>query len=387
MRVLVASTGGAGHFNPLLPFVEALVRRGDEVLLVVPPALAATVEASGYQFRVGADPPADELAAIWERFPTVRPDEAAVLANREIFGRLNTAAMLPTLESSCGDWRPDLVLREPAEYASAVAADRRRIPHAQVAISSATVESASLALAAPVLEPYGSGLVERILASPYLTRFPASLDPSPFPATRRFHEALNAHAVPLPSWWDRDDAPLIYVTFGSVTGTLSTGIAAYRAALEAVAGLPARVLLTIGRTTDRAPLGPVPTNVHVETWVPQDDVLSHAALVLCHGGSGTTFGALAADVPLVIMPLFADQPANGRLVTAAGAGLVVEPEGSENAAGAVGPSVAPRLRAAIETVLADTSYRQAATSIANEMRALPAVGEVLDFLGAASPLR
>lgn len=387
MRVLVASTGGAGHFNPLLPFVEALVRRGDEVLLVVPPALAATVEATGYQFRVGADPPADELAAIWERFPTVRPDEAAVLANREIFGRLNTAAMLPTLESSCGDWRPDLVLREPAEYASAVAADRRGIPHAQVAISSATVESASLALAAPALEPYGSGLVERILASPYLTRFPASLDPSPFPATRRFHEALNAHAVPLPSWWDRDDAPLIYVTFGSVTGTLSTGIAAYRAALEAVAGLPARVLLTIGRTKDRAPLGPVPTNVHVETWVPQDDVLSHAALVLCHGGSGTTFGALAAGVPLVIMPLFADQPANGRLVTAAGAGLVVEPEGSENAAGAVGPSVAPRLRAAIETVLADTSYRQAATSIANEMRALPAVGEVLDFLGAALPLR
>ena len=147
------------------------------------------------------------------------------------------------------------------------------------------------------------------------------------------------------------------------------------------------MLLTIGRITDRAPLGPVPTNVHVETWVPQDDVLSHAALVLCHGGSGTTFGALAAGVPLVIMPLFADQPANGRLVTAAGAGLVVEPEGSENAAGAVGPSVAPRLRAAIETVLADTSYRQAATSIANEMRALPAVGEVLDFLGAASPLR
>jgi len=54
--------------------------------------------------------------------------------------------------------------------------------------------------------------------------------------------------------------------------------------------------------------------VHVEAWVPQADALAAATVVVCHGGSGTTFGTLAAGLPLVIVPMFADQPANARLV-------------------------------------------------------------------------
>ncbi len=385
MRVLLASTEGAGHFNPLVPFVEAFAGRGDEVLVVVPPALAATVEASGHAFRVGADPPAEELAAIWQRFPTVPPDEAAVLVNREVFGRLNTAAMLSTLESACRAWRPDLVVREPCEYASAIAADRLGIPHVQVAISLAQIEASSLALAAPVLEPYGSGIVNRIRASPYLTRFPASLDPSPFATTRRFREADVVDGEPLPAWWEADDAPLVYVTFGSVTGTLPIAPAVYRAALGAVAGLPARVLLTIGRSTDRAELGPIPANVHLEAWVPQSRVLGQAAVVVCHGGSGTTFGALAAGVPLVVVPLFADQPANARLVASARAGVVIDSEtGPGDVIGSIGPEDAARIRAAIETVLADGSYREAASRIADEIRVFPTIDHVVATLATES---
>jgi UDP:flavonoid glycosyltransferase YjiC (YdhE family) len=380
MRVLVASTGGAGHFNPLLPFADALARRGDEVLLVVPPSLAATAQATGHPCRTGAEPPADQMAAIRERFPTLPPGEAAVLMNRELFGRLCTAAMLPAMEGACREWRPGLVLREPCEYASAVVADRLGIPHAQVAISLAEIEASALALAAPVLEPYGSGLVQRIRSAPYLTRFPGSLDPSPFSATRRFREAAEApRRTPLPDWWAGRAAPLIYLTFGSIAGGLSVGAAAYRAALDAVTGLPVRVLLTVGRATDQSALGVVPENVHVEAWVPQADVLGHAAAVVSHGGSGTTFGALSAGLPLVLIPLFADQPANARRVAAAGAGLVIEAgPGQADAMRLLGPADAPRIRAAIENVLADESYRQAASRIAAEMRALPVIDEVLD---------
>jgi UDP:flavonoid glycosyltransferase YjiC (YdhE family) len=41
----------------------------------------------------------------------------------------------------------------------------------------------------------------------------------------------------------------------------------------------------------------------------------------------------------------------------------------------------PRLRAAIETVLADVSYRQAASRIAEEMSALPAIDDVVATFG------
>jgi UDP:flavonoid glycosyltransferase YjiC (YdhE family) len=383
VRVLVSSTEGAGHFGPLVPVVEAAARRGDDVLFVVPPGLTARVEATGHPFRVGAGPPAEEMAAIWDRVRQSPRGEASVLVNREFFGRLATAAMLPAVGAACDEWRPDLILREAAEYASAVAAERRGLPHAQVAIGLAEVESSSLALAAPVLEDYGGQIVERLLASPYLTRLPASLDPSPFTATRRFRESAGTRRSPLPDWWDGDESPLVFVSFGTIAGRLPAGVPAYQAVITAVTGLPVRVLLTTGRTREAAELGPLPRNVHVEAWVPQQDVLPHASLAVIHGGSGTTFGALAAGLPLVFVPMMADQPANARLVAGAGAGIVVEPDFRPAPAGKAGESTGSRIRAAIETILADASYREAAQRIAAEMRAAPAIDQVLGTLAAS----
>jgi UDP:flavonoid glycosyltransferase YjiC (YdhE family) len=376
-RILIAATGGTGHVAPLLPFADAFARRGDDVLLIGPPSLAETVRHTGHRVRTGAAPPADELAAIWSRVPTVSRAAAAILVDREIFGRLSTAAMLSTMVRTCREWRPDLVLREPCEYASVVTADSEGIPHAQVAISMADVETSALELVAPVLP---AGLTDRIRAAPYVTRFPASLDPSSFPVTRRFRE-VSADGAALPAWWPGDDRPLVYLTLGTVAGGLPGAAAAYRAALDAVAELPVRVLLTVGRKFDAAVLGDVPSNTHVAAWVPQADVLRDAAVVCCHGGSGTTFGALAAGVPLVLLPMFADQPANGRRLAAAGAGVVVEPlGGAEDTMGRFGSVDVPRIRAAIESVLRDTGYRAAAMRIADEMRRLPTVAELIGDL-------
>lgn len=329
--------------------------------MVVPPRLAAGLRDSGWTIEVGDDPPADALDAIWRQVPHVPPDEAAVLVNRHVFGRLATAAMLPTLERVCDGWRPDLVLRDPCEYASAIAAERRGIPHAHVAISLAEVESGSLEHARPELERHLEGSTERIRASPYLTRFPASLDPSPFPRTVRCAEAIEEPSAAAARWRrNGDDRPLVYATLGTEAGRLPFAVPAFRTVLDAVRDLPARVLMTIGRDTPPAALGPLPDNVDVEAWVPQADALAHACAVVCHGGSGTTFGTLAAGIPLVILPLFADQPVNARLVAEAGAGLVVEDALTDPAA------VAPRLREAIRTVLTEPSYREAAERVAAE---------------------
>jgi UDP:flavonoid glycosyltransferase YjiC (YdhE family) len=378
MRVLLSSTDGAGHFAPLRPFIDALVTRGDDVLIVVPPRLEATVSAMGQPFVVSAEPPAEELGALREHFSTVSGHEAAMLGNRELFGRLWTAALLPTAERACREWRPELVLHEAAEYASAIAAERCGVAHAQVAISLAEVESGSLELAASALAEHDEQIVKRLRASPYLTRFPASLDPSPYLATERFRDAPEAPRTSLADRWEGSDAPLVYVTFGSVTGGLPNAAAVYRTALDAVAGLHARVLLTVGRDVDINTLGPVPENTHVEAWVPQADVLADATLVVAHGGSGTTFGTLAAGVPLVIVPLFADQLVNAARTAGAGAAVAVEPDRYvERGMGTLGPQHAPRLRAAIETILADRSYARAATRIADEMTALPSIDDVL----------
>jgi UDP:flavonoid glycosyltransferase YjiC (YdhE family) len=390
MRVLFTSPAGTGHFTPLVPFVDFCMARGDDVLAVVPPPLERLLTERGIPFRTGAEPEEAQKAAISDRLPDASREEAAVLVNRELFGRLCTAAMIPAVEDACRRWRPDLVLHDACEYASTVVAERLGIRHAQVATSPANIEAYSLDLAAPALEPYGQNLVERLKATPYLTRFPALLDPSPYTATRRFRETVHpvTTSKALPDWWGDCADPLVYVTFGTVSGGMPAGVAACRAAVEALAGLPVRVLLSGGRATDVSAIGPLPDNVHVEEWASAPDVLAATSVVVCHGGSGTTYGALAVGTPLVVMPLFADQPTNARLVDAAGAALAVFPTGGPaDAMGLPGPADVPRLRAAIETVLADPSYRKAASRIATEMRTAPTVHETLVSLTADLGLR
>lgn len=370
--------GGAGHLNPLLPVFAAARRRGDDVLVVGPPSMRQQVADAGYQFQAGGEPPERDVAPIRERLPIAPPEEASVLGNRELFGRLAARAMLPVMEQTLARWRPDVVIREPCEYASAAVAARFGVPTAQVAISLAEAEWSSIKVAAPAVEELGTGLVEQLTGSPYLTRFPASLDPSPFPVTVRFRES-SPRPARLPDWWAGSPEPSVYLTFGSVFGYLSGAAAVYRAVVRAVAGLPVRVLLTVGRGFDRSALGPLPVNVQVEPWVEQVDALAAATLVVCHGGSGTVYGALAAGVPVVVVPSFADHFTNGRRIAAAGAGLTIEadPNRDHGPRRLIGERDAPRIAAATEAVLAEPGYRSAAGRIGAEMSAAPVADDVL----------
>ena len=105
--------------------------------------------------------------------------------------------------------------------------------------------------------------------------------------------------------------------------------------------------------------------------MPQQDVLGHASAAVVHGGSGSTLGAIAAGVPLVVVPLFADQPQNARRVAEVGAGLAVEPNRED-----LDTTVEP-LRDAIQTVLGDPSYGQKAGALADELRAQPPVDDAV----------
>jgi UDP:flavonoid glycosyltransferase YjiC (YdhE family) len=378
VRVLFATTRGAGHFNPLVPFIEAALRREHEVLVGGPQLLAETVERAGYPFWPCEVPPEHVLGPTWGRVQTAAtPAEADAIVVGEIFGRLNVQAALPGMRSACEEWQPGVVMRDPSEYASAIAAESLGIQHARVGIGLAATEREMTELASPSIEAVSPGVTEAILGSPYFTIWPASLeDPAGTNPedVRRFRDpAADTPPAALGDWWPGDDRPLVYLSFGSVTGGLPMAPALYRAALDAAGQVPARVLVTVGNELELEAAGAVPANVHLTRWVPQPDALAEASLVVSHGGSGTTLGALAAGLPLVVVPLFADQPPNARRVAEVGAGVVVEPL-REGPSKALPSSIdAGALRDAILAGLRDDALARGAQAIAAEMRALPAV--------------
>jgi UDP:flavonoid glycosyltransferase YjiC (YdhE family) len=341
------------------------------------------VETAGFDHWQFDPPPEDELGAIWGRVPQLPPEEANEAVVGEIFGRLNTTAALPRLREAFEEWRPDVAVREPNEYGAALIAEQHGVAHARVAIGLASTEELGLGIVARAIDAIrrAEGLppdpdADRLRSSPYISVFPESLDEGAQPDTHRFHDpAWEEPPGELPNWWPgREDEPLVYVTFGSVAGSFPQALPVYGVALRAVAELPVRVLLTVGRDLDLDALPAAPDNVRVEPWVPQQDVLGHAAAAVVHGGSGSTLGAIAAGVPLVVVPLFADQPQNARRVAEVGAGIAVEPQRDDLEA-----NIRP-LRDAIRSVLEEPSYRERVRGLANELRAEPAVDEAVPLL-------
>lgn len=377
MKVLFSSIRNTSHFLPLVPFIEACRRAGHEVAVTAPADLAERVAGVGAAFMPFGHPGDAGLGPLWRKMREVPPAEHPRVAVGEIFAGACAAAALPDVTTTIETWRPAIVVRESQEYAALVAAEKLKVPHARVAISARGAEAEVAPFAAPYVDerrasvglpPDPSGA--RVAGEPVLTLFPPSFEPGVGQAsaqTLRFR-AARAAAAPLPDWWPgahKPNAPFVYVTLGTVIGTMADRHSAYRCVLDAVAGLPVRVLLTTGAELPPEALGPVPDNTHVERFVPQDQVLPHAAALLCHGGSGTVIGGLAAGVPMVVAPMFADQPFNAGCITAIGAGLGLPAEAP----------TAPAVRAALLRVLEEPSFRAAAQRLAAEIATLPPVEE------------
>ena len=382
MRLLFTTTQGLGHVMPLLPFARAARAAGHDVLLAGPSPTAAVAASAGLGYAELAWPDDESLSVARRRVGELSGVERVRAAIGDLFvATYGGAAMADTL-AVVERWRPDVIVHETAEASGPIAGEAYRVPTARVSLALATRDEAWwLSLAGPALDVLRAqlGLTgdpggQRLARTPLLTLAPAILDVGegePAPDVRRFRHEDDADATALGDWWPAGaaDAPLVLVSFG-------TAIPAgrypdvYREAIGAVADLPIRILVAVGSDADPARLGALPPNVHVERWVPFAAMLGDVAVSVIHGGTGTTLAALAAGVPMVLVPTLADQSLNARRVADVGAGVVLKP----------GVSGAAQLGDVVRALLDDDRYRVAAESVASEIRALPPVATAIDQL-------
>jgi UDP:flavonoid glycosyltransferase YjiC (YdhE family) len=370
MRVLLSSTSGAGHFRPLLPFARALQRAGHDLACAAPAEAAPMVQREGLRHLPLDGVPGDhpDRLAVLGSVPTLPPDEARFLFGSVIFGRLNTTYALPGAQAAVEGFGPDLVLHESAELAVRIAAEAARVP--QVAVTPSLKIPAFLASAAAGitalradlgLDPDPSGLL--MLNSPMLSAIPASFD---FPHAAD-HDVHRFRDPELPGRTSTS-GDLVYVTLGSEAHSMPFFAPVLREAVAGAltAGLP--VVVSTGVDLDGDVLAGLEGDLRVDRWVDQSEVLSRARAIVCHGGSGSTIGALAAAVPLVVVPLFADQPDNAARVVATGCGSRVDP----------GPDLAGRVSSAVRLLVEE---RPAGSDrIAADIAALPPADEAVGWL-------
>jgi UDP:flavonoid glycosyltransferase YjiC (YdhE family) len=377
VRILFTFAGGTGHFLPLVPVARAAERAGHVVAFAGQDGTVATVEAAGFDaFASGGA----TLLMADERQPLLAVDpEREARGIRTTFAGRVARERADRIVALGRDWLPDVIVREEIDFGSAVAAERLGV----VDVTVLCIASGSFVPTALVLEPLTALRdAHGLPPDPQLQMLQRNLVLSPFPPSFRdpaVVPAPNTHAfrpvdqdpatdASLVEWLAALPGPVTYLTLGTIFNLESGDL--FERALAGLRKLPGSVVVTVGSDLDPENVGPQPANVHVHRFVPQSLLLPRCDLVVSHAGSGSVIGALAHGLPMVLLPMGADQPLNAARAEALGVARVLD---------AVAATPAD-IQGAATTALSQPGYRREAELIRDEIRALPGPEHALELI-------
>lgn len=356
MRILFTTTPLDGHFRPMIPLARALLARGHAVAVATEAGWRPQVEAEGLD-SLAAGRPHD---AAWQHAARAL-GEAKLSAMEDhldevfalVFGAGHASAKVRDLAEAAQRWAADAIVFESGDLAGPPVAAALGIPSIHHSWGPMIPPSCFAAASSCVDDVWGGlGLAPPHLAGVFDGLY-VDLAPPQFARERPPGERIAMRPVTVdrssvPAWLRTLDDPLVYVTLG----TVFNDPAALRTLVDALDGVGSAVVTT-GRDVDPELLGVVPANVRVTRFLPQSQVLPRAAASIGHGGSGSTLGALAHGVPLVLLPRGADQFHVAECSASAGAAIVLRHQ----------EATADVVREALMRVLEDASYRNAARAV------------------------
>lgn len=382
MKLIFLNVPGHGHVNPTLALVDELTRRGHHVIYYNNTAFAAPIGQSGAEFRPYPDPqPTAEMLA----------EKANSLPQVSVWLLQQSQRLLPWLLAELRREAPDLVVFDAICLWGMQAAHLLGIP----SVASITTFVAKgvkglftvrdgLALAKQAVTALPGIIGQR---RQLVRRYGPEVFPQPqiFPCisntnlvytSREFQPETNfiddsfhfvgpslgtAVREPADFPWDmlENGRPLIYLSLGTIYHNKADF---YRMAFATFADHPGQFVLSAGRMTDIAALGPIPDNFIVRHFVPQLELLPRVDAFITHGGMNSLNEGLYFGVPLVVVPQQMEQTINARQAAKVGAAVVL---GDQPPYGRIH---ADELHHALTQVLADGHYRQAAEAIGSSFR-------------------
>lgn len=118
----------------------------------------------------------------------------------------------------------------------------------------------------------------------------------------------------------------------------------------------------------------VPSNVLLAPHVPQLQVLARSAAFITHGGMGSTMEAVAAGVPMVVVPQMVEQEITAGQVAELGLGVRLDPA-----------DITPeRLAVAVDAVTGEPGYREAVAAMGKEAAASGGTQKAADLVESAA---
>ncbi|TDD84954.1 glycosyltransferase [Saccharopolyspora karakumensis] len=379
MRTVLTAMPAYSHLVPLLlPVGRRLRDAGHDVLVATSEAMADTIEQAGLRPVVLPDLiTMRDLAADPERFGAKGLTDVAERRGTEtigvtpevfggnfvgVLGRHFGEKLLEHVE------RPDLIVREATEFGGYYAAEKWGIPNAVIDIS-------PMAPFGDVLDEINAGRAHFGLApvdDPWqpMSFFRAGVVPETFYPDGARLESARHYRIPDgdaqrldPAVADLPDRPLVLAGLGSnAPMMLGERPLLLDTIIETLGKLPVTGVVALGANRDPGEwTGVRAENVHLTSFVQQQTLLPACDAFITHCGFNSTRESLYAGVPMVGLPMFAEQPGNAARITEIGAGLAFNIE----------DVTVPLLHEAVSRVLEEPSFRSAVRGVQRRVLALP----------------
>jgi UDP:flavonoid glycosyltransferase YjiC (YdhE family) len=330
MRVLFGMPPMAGHARSIAPLADALRAGGHDIVAVgrpnvVPGILARHIPA----FPVGE--PLDIVGGILKALP-------AGSSVQEMWGRSDgpehlvgvahhyvgyAEEVIDEVLEFARAWRPDVVVYDPLDFAARVAAAALGVPavrHRWATDPYGTItENEAVDSLAAVCTRLGIDSLEPALV---LDPCPPSLQlPGVVQGLPVRYVQDNGVGV-VPQWsLNASTRPTVCVCPGTEALTLG-GAPGFRNALLALERMDVDVIAAVS-AANLDLLGELPSRIRVVDMVPLHMFLHQCTAIVHHGGAGCLLTSVAAGLPQLVLPVIADQYANGDQITAYGAGLTL----------------------------------------------------------------
>jgi UDP:flavonoid glycosyltransferase YjiC (YdhE family) len=378
MRILISGVPGHGHLLPLLPLARAFQRRGDSVAIMVPPSYVPVFFGEDMEVLVAGADNSTVIAEVLRRTGEDVRGECTQSAMVEAFTTARLDLSVDEAVEVARDWGPDLVVHDVMDFVGpfvAMACGARRVGHTFGSDVSADFIRVSTERS---ISDYRDRGIRWQPADWVADICPADLQVDGWRAPRGWLPLRpEAHRAPSLSL-ARKPLPLtgqarVLVTFG----TIFTNPEVLTLLIRDLAGKGYGVRVALGAMVSAADFAIDADTVLFEEFRPYAELLDGVDVVVGHGGAGTNLGALAAGVPLVLIPQGADQGGQAERVAAAGAAITI-------AAEAMRPST---VSLAVADVLQQPSYRAAARTIADRIATMPSTDEVAALLADAGHSR
>ncbi|AZN38788.1 macrolide family glycosyltransferase [Paenibacillus albus] len=386
-RVLFINAGSEGHINPTIGVVQELISRGEEVVYFCVEAFRERMEKTGAAVRT----------LDGQKFIQAFISGGRSHMLERINGLLHTAdVVIPSVLEQIQGEQFDYIIHDSMFGCGRMLAELLKLPAVSSCTTFAQSESSfnsmleRAEIPTPIYDQFNS-LIEAVSGkynvkrpSPYeVFCNPAPLtivyttkafqpDGAAFDAAYKF---VGPSIAPRPAQTTFDIAAIegksiIYISLGTV---FNMAVDFYKLCMEALGGTEHTVVMSVGTRTPIADLGDLPSNFIVSGYVPQTEVLQNAKLFITHGGMNSAYEGLFYGVPLIVLPLSADQPLIARQVASIGAGIQLQMQSL----------TANELREAVEQVLSDASIKPAVAAIRESLLASggyrQAVEEIFEY--------